>query len=293
MAERNSETKAKSAAEHPPERNTEAPARPHPPVDIPAPASGAASYPAALDLVMDAGQTLLENGGEVFRVQDTMEIMAKSLGVQDFNVYVLTNGIFASAQKGRLSEVRHIPAVNVHLARVEAINTISRRLAAGELSFPAAEQAVAAARSLSPGNPNTELWASVVGSGCFAFLFGGGAPEVAVAALAGVAEQLVGRALNRCGVSRMLRDIAAAACVTAVAVLARQLLPALNPNTAIIGALMALVPGVALTMGVRDIINGDYLSGAIRLLSALLIAGSLACGVVLAWLAAQSLGVLA
>ena len=30
----------------------------------------------AADLVMDAGQTLLENGGEVFRVQQTMEIMA-------------------------------------------------------------------------------------------------------------------------------------------------------------------------------------------------------------------------
>ena len=31
----------------------------------------------ALELVMDAGQTLLENGGEVFRAQDTMEIMAR------------------------------------------------------------------------------------------------------------------------------------------------------------------------------------------------------------------------
>ncbi len=44
----------------------------------------------ALELVMDAGQTLLENGGEVFRAQQTMEIMAASLGVRDFHVYVLT-----------------------------------------------------------------------------------------------------------------------------------------------------------------------------------------------------------
>ena len=40
----------------------------------------------ALELVMDGGQTLLANGGEVFRVQQTMEIMAASLGVQDFHV---------------------------------------------------------------------------------------------------------------------------------------------------------------------------------------------------------------
>ena len=59
----------------------------------------------------------------------------------------------------------------------------------------------------------------------------------------------------------------------------------------IIGALMVLTPGVALTMGVRDILNGDYLSGSIRLLDAVLIAGSIACGVVLGWLVMHGLGV--
>ena len=50
-----------------------------------------------MDLVLDAGQLMLENGGEVFRAQQTMEIMARSLHLQEFHVYVLTNGIFASA----------------------------------------------------------------------------------------------------------------------------------------------------------------------------------------------------
>ena len=65
----------------------------------------------------------------------------------------------------------------------------------------------------------------------------------------------------------------------------------LIPGAAIIGALMVLTPGVALTMGVRDILNGDYLSGSIRLLDALLIAGSIAGGVVLGWIMARGLGV--
>ncbi|MGN0983439.1 MAG: threonine/serine exporter family protein, partial [Gemmiger sp.] len=54
----------------------------------------------AMHLVMEAGTLLLESGGEVFRAQDTMEIMAHSLGIGDFHVYVLTNGIFASAMRG-------------------------------------------------------------------------------------------------------------------------------------------------------------------------------------------------
>ena len=68
-------------------------------------------------------------------------------------------------------------------------------------------------------------------------------------------------------------------------------LPAVSANAAHIGALMVLTPGVALTMGVRDILTGDYLYGSIRLLDAVLIAGSIACGGVLGWLVMHGLGV--
>ena len=78
---------------------------------------------------------------------------------------------------------------------------------------------------------------------------------------------------------------------TTVCTAMAQIVPAVNANAAIIGALMVLTPGVALTMGVRDILNGDYLSGSIRLLDALLIAGSIAGGVVLGWIMARGLGV--
>ena len=50
-----------------------------------------------MDFIMAAGETLLENGAEVFRVEQTMEIMARSFHLREFHVYVLTNGIFASA----------------------------------------------------------------------------------------------------------------------------------------------------------------------------------------------------
>lgn len=107
----------------------------------------------AADLVMDAGQTLLENGGEVFRVQQTMEIMAHSLGVRDFHVYVLTNGIFASASMGsthNVSLIRHVPSVSIHLGRVEAINELSRELAAGRLGVEEAEARLAAGTVCAP-----------------------------------------------------------------------------------------------------------------------------------------------
>ena len=248
----------------------------------------------SLTLVLDAGQTLLENGSEVFRVQQTMEIMARSLGIEDFNVYVLTNGIFASARNPDSSEslTRHVPLVSIHLGRVEAVNELSRELAAGKLNLDEAEQRLQDARALPPAPPRVLRLAGAAGAACFGYLFGGGLAEALVAGIAGYLEVVVSQQLSAHKINRIFTIIVAAVVVTACAISMRLLLlPGLQVNFAIIGALMVLTPGVALTMGIRDILNADYLSGSIRLLDAVLVAGSIACGVAIAWLAARGLGV--
>ena len=83
-----------------------------------------------MDFIMAAGQTLLENGAEVFRVEQTMEIMAASFHLREFHVYVLTNGIFASAGTAEMSEVRNVPTRTTHLGRVAAVNELSRQMRA-------------------------------------------------------------------------------------------------------------------------------------------------------------------
>ena len=45
---------------------------------------------------MEAGKIMLENGAEIFRVEDTMKRIAASFGVNDENFFVLSNGIFSS-----------------------------------------------------------------------------------------------------------------------------------------------------------------------------------------------------
>ncbi len=70
---------------------------------------------------------------------------------------------------------------------------------------------------------------------------------------------------------------AAAALITLVCILGCHLLGT-EASHAIIGTLMILTPGIAFTMGIRDFVQGDYLSGTIRMIDALLIAASIAIG---------------
>ena len=59
-----------------------------------------------MNLVMRAGKLLLENGAEVFRVQQTMDIIARSYGGRDVNIYVLTN-----ANTRVMEQLGHAPAL--------------------------------------------------------------------------------------------------------------------------------------------------------------------------------------
>ena len=169
-----------------------------------------------MDFIMAAGQTLLENGAEVFRVEQTMEIMARSFHLREFHVYILTNGIFASAGTAEISEVRNVPVRTTHLGRVAA----------------------------------------------------------AVAGLAASSYLLLCERLNLPG---GFRKITTASLITLVCLPLCHLLGT-EASHAIIGTLMILTPGIAFTMGIRDFVQGDYLSGTIRMIDALLVAACIAIG---------------
>ena len=53
-------------------------------------------------------------------------------------------------------------------------------------------------------------------------------------------------------------------------------------NKMIIGFIMLLIPGIALTNSLRDMISGDTISGLLRFLSAVLVASAIAAGYILA-----------
>ena len=105
----------------------------------------------ALELAGHAGCILLKNGAEIFRVQETMTRILCAYGVTDNNVYVISNGIFATEGEGTehaLSLVRHVPLGGVNLSRIDAVNAISREICEGRWTTDEAEALLTRALSL-------------------------------------------------------------------------------------------------------------------------------------------------
>ena len=230
-----------------------------------------------MDFIMAAGQTLLENGAEVFRVEQTMEFMARSFHLREFHVYILTNGIFASAGTAEISEVRNVPVRTTHLGRVAAVNELSRQIAAGGVSLAEAEARLAKAQRIPFPKPLTQLAAGLCGAFCFALIFGGSIEAGLAAAVAGLAASAYLLLCERWHFPGGFQKITTAGLITLVCLLLCRLLHT-EASHAIIGTLMILTPGIAFTMGIRDFVQGDYLSGTIRMIDALLVAACIAIG---------------
>lgn len=238
-----------------------------------------------LQLCVDVGETLLSNGGEISRVQDTMERVARSCGEQNFHVYVLTNGLFASidGEERVGSAVRALTPGATHLGRIIAVNALSRDLAAGKETLEGAFRRLVDIRAMPYQRPLVRVLACGVGAACFAYLFGGSPVDALAALFAGFALEPLRMRLEQTDASKFISNLLGAVLVALVSFLLCQTLTALGAvcslDKIIIGGIIPLVPGIALTTGIRDVAGGDYLSGTIRTIDALLVGAAIAFGV--------------
>lgn len=112
--------------------------------------------------------------------------------------------------------------------------------------------------------------ASAFSAACFCYLFGGSAVDAFTALAPGFAVGLFTRALARARtpLNKLVSNMLSAGVVALVSLACVQALGlagvACSLDKVIIGGIIPLVPGVALTNGIRDVANCDYLSGTIR-----------------------------
>ena len=129
-----------------------------------------------LDAAMTAGHILLENGAEIFRVEETIDRICHHFGVQSENAFVLSNGIFLTSgdeHEKRFARVEHIPVRGAQLHRVAAVNQLSREIEEGKYTLPEIREKLEQIRNAPGASKRALVLMSGLGSGCFCLMFGG------------------------------------------------------------------------------------------------------------------------
>jgi uncharacterized membrane protein YjjP (DUF1212 family) len=211
-----------------------------------------------------------------------MERVARAYGIAEYDVYVLSNAIFANAvENGEHieSKLKFVPGASVHLGRVDAINQLSREIADGKHTVSEAAARLQEITQIPYTRPLALILSCGVGSACFSYLFGGTVWDALAALLCGFVLQIFLNLLDRKGASKFVTNLASSALVALCAVLLYRIGLGNDLDKIIIGSIIRLVPGIALTTSIRDFLGGDYLSGTIRMIDAFLIGGCIAIGV--------------
>ena len=84
---------------------------------------------------------------------------------------------------------------------------------------------------------------------------------------------------RRIELNSLIKDMLASIVLSSAASILTRLYPVLHFKLIIVGAIMVLVPGAAITNAIRDTLHGDYTSGNANILEAFVEAAMIALGV--------------
>lgn len=235
-----------------------------------------------MDLAVQAGCVLLENGAEIFRVEETMNRICRHYGIESESAFVLSNGIFitsGNAQEKFFAKVQQVPVSGSRLDKVVAVNQLSREIEQGTYTVREAAAKLERIRQM-PGKSNRSLiLASAVASAAFCYLFGGNLRDSLAAFMSGLVLYLYVLFIANPHLSKIAGKIGGGLTVALTCGLLCAVRIGQHPDFMMIGSIMPLVPGVAFTNAIRDMADEDYLSGSVRLLDALLSFLCIALGV--------------
>lgn len=238
-----------------------------------------------VSLAGSAGEVMLKNGAETYRIEETMDHMAKACGASAVESFVIPTGVFLTVTDGTgrsLTVLRRVRERTINLDRIAKVNELSRRLVDQRMEYENAKvilQGISKERTGFSWLPS--MLASGIIGGATAILQDAAFFEVVAAFIAAMLVRYIAHVISKLRGVQFTFEFLGGMAVAFCGVLLHSLWPHLRPDAVIIGGIMPLVPGVAITNAIRDIIAGDLLSGLSRGLEAALTAVAVAMGVVI------------
>ncbi|USG65929.1 threonine/serine exporter family protein [Brevibacillus ruminantium] len=235
------------------------------------------------DLVMDtcllAGEIMLKNGGETYRTEETMSLIARAAGMDSVNSSATPTSIILSFRTNGQDHTRMVrtPSRTINLNKVTLANDVSRRFVSGKITLLEAYHLF---EQIDRGKPVYPRWllhmAAGIASGSFSMLAGGSWYDLLPSVLAGLTVNLSLQFFEKFLRMKFFTEFMSALLGGLFAFLSVTIFPQLHFSILIIGAMLPLFPGIAITNSLRDLIAGDLVAGVSRGAEALLTALSVA-----------------
>lgn len=235
-----------------------------------------------LSLVLDIGEEMLTCGAEINRVEDSIYRMLSSYGYRKVNVFCITEFIAVSivTEQGEVrTQSRRVYKFNNNFHRLEQLNELSRKICATRPGVKEIWQSLNNMQQVSYyGNTLLMALAYFMGGGGFTIFFGGNILDGVAAGLTALLMMCINRLTSVQDLNKLVYAWLSSLIAGFFAIFLVRLGIGQHLDTIMIGDIMLLIPGMALTTSIRDMMCGDMIAGILRFLESLLVAGAIALG---------------
>ncbi|MDO4531215.1 MAG: threonine/serine exporter family protein [Bacillota bacterium] len=235
-----------------------------------------------LHLALDAGEVMIRNGAETFRVQDTMLRILSTSGQEQADAHALVTLLVATLPRENgspISMMRAIHSRSTNFGKICAVNEMSRAFVSGAISLDEATARLDAIRRERAYLPPTRIIGYGMISCCFSFLRCHHLAISIVSFFTGLLAGILMLSLSSKKSAYFLPAFLCGGFIALLACLLAPLLPADSIDDIVIGGIMPLLPGVTFSKSMRDLMECNIISGYTAAVEALVAAASLAGGV--------------
>lgn len=243
-----------------------------------------------LECLLDMGQILLENGAEISRVEDALSRTAKPYGVKHVDAFVIPSIIILSIEfddLDALTETRRIySSTGTFFHKIERVNSLSRKICREHVTLSEFRSSLNEIAAMTKNDSMLTL-GGILAAGSFTLFFGGSLNDSIVASIFAVFVLFLQNRLARTEINTTASNLLISLIIGLCVGIPCRLYTFIHPDKILIGDIMLLVPGLAMTNSVRNILVGNTISGVIRLIESFIWALALAGGFMTAMLIAD------
>ena len=238
--------------------------------------------PKILKLILEIAVKLTEVGGEISRVEESVERLGAAYGGKRIDVFATTTNIILSVETedGQvITQTRCVGKINNNIEKLDKVNAIIRWMTE---TTPTEEQITSKLAEIdkvkTPSGILELVYFGVIASAFCIFFGSRNVIEIISSFILGGIVGAISQGLELINANKLLiRFISCGAAAFVIRGLVMlNLFPA--PDYITIGIIMTLIPGAGITTALRDLFSGDVMTGILRTIEAVLIAAAMSIG---------------
>lgn len=231
--------------------------------------------------ILDIGQEMLQSGGEISRVEDSIRRLCLAFGAERADVFTITSSIVVTIYAksfGAVTQTRRVIGQQYDLNRLEQLNALSRRICSEHLGLEETERALDQIHEIPQYSFGVQLFTYALISASFSLFFGGSALDAVASGAIGVVLKCLDKLIRKTEANAFLSALICSCLGGLLAALSVRAGLGESVDMISIGNIMLLIPGIPLTNSLRDMFSGNTISGMLRFLEAILTALVIAFG---------------